>query len=84
MEFIDIHPLDLGALLVEDESPVDVIIHKTPEGTTPTEYGKEYVEYRGKFYHQTVGVPVTSEYGKRIMKTMEAKREPAGHVPERE
>ena len=69
MEFIDIHPLDFGAILCEDESPVDIILHN-PEGAR---YASEHIEYKGKFYRQTVDVPVTSEYGKRIMKTMEAK-----------
>jgi hypothetical protein len=65
MEFIDIHPLDLGALLIADEDPVDVIVHQVEGG------GRlEHVEYRGKFYRQTVEVPVTSEYGKRILSTL--------------
>ena len=70
MEFIDIHPLDLGAILVADENPADVFVHKE----NPADgYNEDCIEYRGKFYRQTVDVPVTSEYGKRIMKTMEAK-----------
>ena len=68
MEFIDIHPLDLGAILAEDQNPTDVILH-APAGN---QYASEYVEYKGKFYRQTGDVPVTSEYGKRILKWRKA------------
>ena len=69
MEFIDIHPLDLGAILAEDQNPTDVILH-APDGNR---YASEHVEYKGKFYRQTVDAPVTSEYGKRILKALGAK-----------
>ncbi len=68
MEFIDIHPLDLGAILWGDENPTDIILHRDAPGS---QYPSEYVEYRGKFYRQTVNVLVTSEYGKKILKQME-------------
>jgi hypothetical protein len=45
------------------------VLH-APEGNR---WESEYVEYKGKFYRQTLDVLVTSEYGKRIMKTLEAK-----------
>ena len=70
MEFIDIHPLDLGSILAEDENPTDVILHKNVEGSR---YDIEHIEYKGKFYRQTLDAPVTSEYGKRFLKTLEAK-----------
>lgn len=68
-DYIDIHPLDFGALLVEDETGADIILHK-PEGYR---YASEHIEYKGKFYRQTIDVPVTSEYGKKIMNRLEGK-----------
>lgn len=67
MGFIDIHPLDFGAILLEDENPTDVILHN-PEGAR---YASEHIEYKGKFYRQTLDAPVTTDYGKRILKSLE-------------
>lgn len=68
---IDIHPLDLGDILnrtVTGESDgTDILISKG--GSWPT----EHVEYQGKVYRQTVNVPVTSDYGKRLLASIGGK-----------
>ncbi len=63
MEAIAIHPLDLGDILNKMDYPELTILKES------TFHG-EVVEVSGKVYRQTVDVPVTSEYGKRLLKQL--------------
>lgn len=68
-KIIDIHPLDLGDILnravTGENDGTDVLICKGGK------YKTEIIEYQGKTYRQTVDVPVTSAYGKKILAGME-------------
>jgi hypothetical protein len=70
MDIIKIHPFDLGAMLqaATEEEPTITIV-KIED--------KEYVDYKGQRYEQTVDVPVTSDWGKQVL-------EDAKHVDLRE
>lgn len=56
---IDIHPLDLGAIIEADEDCVDIIQHN--DGTIEVPAGS------GKLYRLTVDVAVTSLWGKQVV-----------------
>ena len=68
MEIIDIHPLDLGDILnrtvTGEDDGTDILISRGGRWAT------EIVEYQGKTYRQTADAPVTSEYGKKLLKEM--------------
>ena len=61
-DIIDIHPLDLGDILNRMEMPELTICEGLGRWRT------EIVEVQGKVYRQTVDVPVTSAYGKALLK----------------
>jgi hypothetical protein len=63
---IDIHPLDLGDILNKMAEP-ELTILELAKSTFKT----EFVVVVGQVYRQTMDVPVTSEYGKRILKQIE-------------
>lgn len=69
---IFIHPLDLHDILNAEDGPTDVLIYQRE--------GVEFFEipdtkYKG-VYKQTVDVPVTSEFGKKVLE--EASRRSCG------
>lgn len=59
VDIIDIHPLDLGALIKADEDCIDIIQHN--DGTLEVPAGS------GKLYRLTVDVPVSSLWGKEVL-----------------